>query len=386
MIRVGFVLEGASWQGGVNYYRNLLSALEMLDDRKLCPVMFVGTRVPDEVVRNFPHAEIVRTSILDSSSPAGLLRRVARRLSGQRDLLLGPLLARHRIDVLSHSGPIWPRGKIKTIGWITDFQHLHLPEFFSDNERGQRSALFRRIARECDRVLISSKTAQNDLAEFAPEAVEKSRVLHFIPAVNLTNSQMPIKELENKYSFKSPYFYLPNQFWRHKNHKIVIEALALLKNEGVPVTVLATGNTEDYRHPSHFPELMAEVKRLDLADSFKVLGVVPYGDLLSLMRNSLAVINPSLFEGWSSTVEEAKALGVAVLLSDLPVHREQDPSRGLFFNPANPADLASKMRSFMASPETGNVSQVLHNESYLSDRLAFAQEYQNIVVSLMRLE
>ncbi len=41
------------------------------------------------------------------------------------------------------------------------------------------------------------------------------------------------------------------------------------------------------------------------------------------MLCSTALINPSQFEGWSTTVEEAKSLGVKMLLSDLEVHKEQ---------------------------------------------------------------
>jgi glycosyltransferase involved in cell wall biosynthesis len=35
------------------------------------------------------------------------------------------------------------------------------------------------------------------------------------------------------------------------------------------------------------------------------------------------VIQPSLFEGWSTVVEDAKAIGRPLIVSDLPVHKEQ---------------------------------------------------------------
>ena len=58
------------------------------------------------------------------------------------------------------------------------------------------------------------------------------------------------------------------------------------------------------------------------------------------MRAAVAVINPSLFEGWSTTVEEAKSIGVPQLLSDLPVHREQSPLLCKYFDPHNSEDVA----------------------------------------------
>lgn len=44
------------------------------------------------------------------------------------------------------------------------------------------------------------------------------------------------------------------------------------------------------------------------------------------MMTTNALLNPSRFEGWSTTVEEAKAAGTPMILSDIPVHREQAPN------------------------------------------------------------
>jgi len=43
--------------------------------------------------------------------------------------------------------------------------------------------------------------------------------------------------------------------------------------------------------------------------------------LLGLMVRSQAMILPSLYEGWSTALEEAKALGKDCLVSDIQVHR-----------------------------------------------------------------
>ena len=68
--------------------------------------------------------------------------------------------------------------------------------------------------------------------------------------------------------------------------------------------------------------------------------MVPREDLYQLIRQSLAVLQPSLFEGWSTTVEEAKSIGKQIILSDLPVHREQVESGARFFDANDPNSLA----------------------------------------------
>jgi len=61
------------------------------------------------------------------------------------------------------------------------------------------------------------------------------------------------------------------------------------------------------------------------------------------MRQSVATLNPSLFEGWSTTVEEARSIGKRVVLSDICVHLEQDPPGATYFDRNNPDDLAHKL-------------------------------------------
>ena len=64
----------------------------------------------------------------------------------------------------------------------------------------------------------------------------------------------------------------------------------------------------------------------------KYLGLVPLEDVYTLNANCLALINPSLFEGWSTTVEEAKSLGTKMILSNIKLHLEQ-ATEAIFFNP-----------------------------------------------------
>ncbi len=51
------------------------------------------------------------------------------------------------------------------------------------------------------------------------------------------------------------------------------------------------------------------------------------------MRRAAAIIQPSYFEGWSMLVEDCRALGKQIILSDIPIHREQSPPDATFFNP-----------------------------------------------------
>ncbi len=64
------------------------------------------------------------------------------------------------------------------------------------------------------------------------------------------------------------------------------------------------------------------------------------------MQNSLAIIQPSSFEGWSTVVEDAKALNQNIIVSDIAVHREQLPGHSYFFMPTDFVNLGRYMEEF----------------------------------------
>ena len=117
--------------------------------------------------------------------------------------------------------------------------------------------------------------------------------------------------------------------------------------------------------------------------SFRVLGVIPYKHVFSLIRFSQAVINPSLFEGWSTSVEESKAVGKTLILSDIPVHREQMPD-GIFFDPRNSCELADTICELILKVKPLNLKKDFTNirKLNLENIEIFGNKYNEIVKSL----
>ena len=339
-IRVGFApAELLRWLGGAVYLRNLLAAIERDPSTRLRPMLFVGKDATDDADR-FRAGAVVRSRIFDRRTPPWLVRSMSRRAL-HHDVLWERLLRRNGVAALSHTSQIWKRSGAAMLGWIPDFQHRRLPELFSRRERRLRDRAFREITDRSTLVIVSSESAARDLAEFSPEHAAKARILRFV-ALPPAESAVPSREtVLTKFGIEGAYFHMANQFWVHKNHEVLLDALRILRERRVPASVVATGDQSDYRRPGHFAHLQGRAKQLGVEDRFITPGRVSIADLTSLMRHSVAVVNPSLFEGWSTGVEEAKSIGKRVLLSDIDVHREQDPPGGVFFEPHDPSGLAS---------------------------------------------
>lgn len=326
------------WLGGVNYYKNLFQAISMLDDD----------------IFDFYASSDNPAVFFDYVKPYNLHEKdIIYKFNKIFSCILSRKFDKHQyfiervrddFDCFSHFNDFV--NSIPLIGWIPDFQHKYLPEMFSNDILKKRETLFLNIAKNSKLVILSSNNACSDFENFYPEFKSKARVLHFVSYINsevynVDITQNPIKE---KYFLPYKYFYLPNQFWKHKNHITVIKAVKLLKDSGINVKVLCSGCTSDYRNKDHFAYLKDYISKNALEDNVKFLGIIGLEEVYYLMRNCVSIINPSLFEGWSTTVEEAKSLGKNIILSDLNVHREQNPPGGIYFEPLNVEQLAGIMK------------------------------------------
>jgi len=284
--------------------------------------------------------------------------------------------------VLSHSGHLGPRSGLPAVAWLPDFQHVRMPEFFGAKEIATRDRGFRRTAAAAHTIVVSSADARADLGRFAPDALARTRILHFVAGMMEGWDARGRDYLRDSYGIDGPYFYLPNQFWQHKNHRLVVDALARLAADSRAPLVVSTGNARDGRAPRHFEDLMHHAAATGAGPSFKVLGLVPYADLAVLMRHAVAVINPSRFEGWSTTVEEAKSLGKAIILSDIPVHREQAPARARFVSPDDADEMAAAMTAMLADwSEEDDAAAMAAAAAALPERkAAFGRVYQAIIL------
>jgi glycosyltransferase involved in cell wall biosynthesis len=369
--------------GSVNYYRNLLTAISTLPERKIEPVLLLGERADPGILNGLPALEVIRSRWLDQPSAGWAVRKVWQQAFAG-DPFLDRFLRSHAIDVLSHSDFLGKRAHVPAICWIGDFQHRDLPQFFSRSERLYRDRDFRLQCRHATRIILSSHDAQRALSEFEPSALAKSRVLQFVAQPRVNADTTDLATLQERYDFAGPYFHVPNQFWAHKNHTLILDAIAIMKSRGEEVLVISTGAKEDYRQPRYFDQLMAHAEDAGVGGSFRVLGVIPYNDLIGLMVNSVAMLNPSRSEGWSTSVEESKSLGKRIILSDLPVHREQAPIDGVFIDPDDPAGLADAMSEVLRTFDPGaEAVRSARAQRDLPGRVqAFARLYQEIVLEV----
>lgn len=341
-LRVGFTpIGGAQWTGGRTWQLNLLRATSRYESARLRPVVFCGSDFSTTEAEQFtaiPGVDLVRSAAFDARKAKARLARSL--LTGMDRATVGAFLL-HGIDVAFESAVYFGwRFPLPAVAWLPDFQHRRMRDQFGFFARWKREVGFQAQVASGRLVMLSSEDARADCELFYPRSTGRTAVARF--ATQIDDALFEDDPLATARSYRLPrtFLYLPNQFWKHKNHAVAIEAVALLRDRGVDVTIAASGNPVDPRHPGHYEALCARVEALGISDRFRFLGMIPRAHLVSLMRTCAVLLNPSFFEGWSSTVEESRSLGVPLLLSDIGVHREQMGEGAIYFDPASAAALS----------------------------------------------
>ena len=118
--------------------------------------------------------------------------------------------------------------------------------------------------------------------------------------------------------------------------------MGFLRRRGLEITAVMAGLPADHRDRQNeaLSETLQAAARGQVWPQCVVLGKVPRSDLLALLQTATAVVQPSRFEGWNTTLQDAKAVGCPVIVSDLAVHREQCPNALGYFPVDEPAILA----------------------------------------------
>ena len=375
MIKVGFIGSvSKEWMGGLNYFKNLLFAINSIEEKELEVFVFVGKKIDIKIKRIFQeYATVIEDSMFDRKSIKWFLSKIEQKIF-KTNILLENILKKHSIQILSHAA-ITNLKTIKTINWIPDFQHIHLPQMFSEKEIQNRNNNFLKLIRDSDLIVFSSFDALKDMKKFTPNYEDKARVLQFVSQPNSRYFELDEHDkslLLQKYKIKDDFFYIPNQFWKHKNHMMIFEAINELKKDGVEINIVCTGYLGDYRNKTYIDDIRKVVKLNNLEDNIKLLGLVDYEDVFALIKFSKAVINPSLFEGWSSTVEECKSVGKNMILSDLDVHKEQYPN-AVFFKRDSIESLKEVLKFYK-----------IENESNLEPLDVRTKKFANIYVSVCK--
>ncbi len=271
--------------------------------------------------------------------------------------------------------------EIPVVTTLHDVQELHFPEFFDSQERIHRSINTKKSLEEADHIIVSFNHVKNDLMKFFNTENEKISVC--LPPLTedwFTSVESTSKDkLVNKYQLSSPFILYPAATWKHKNHEILIEAIAKLREKGVEINLISTGNKTEY-----YTKLESKIYKLGIEKYVEFLGMVPEEDLIGLYKSAFAVVIPTLYEAGSGPLFEAMRYGAAAICSNITSIPDTMGNDDYLFDPKNIEELETLLIKILSNEEFKN-----ENINHLKNRLEYFKkiEYkQNFLTAIRKAE
>lgn len=266
---------------------------------------------------------------------------------------------------------------------IHDIQQEYHPEFFSLWDRVRRWAPYRLSCWRAAAIQASSQYIKGCLIEkfsfvnpekifLIPEGVDLEK---FSPE-GLVEMPPALCNLDGQ-----NFIFYPAQLWPHKNHLLLIEALARYRDEvGTELPCVLTGR--DY---GVFSTVRQRIEALDLKAVY-YLGQVKFESLLWLYQNCRAVLALGLHESSSLPMREGAVFGKALICSDIPPNQElQGRLKIRLVHTEDPSDLAAALVALV--DRSGRIDQVSLENRRLArnfDWKIIARDYRNALMRMVR--
>ena len=362
-----------AWIGGIQYITNILDGLnEAANGQELEVHVFRNAGQKLYNIDKFSNITIKVIDAGDTLPPFSLPNRIfwlmQRKLQGRVYPRLENYLLQQGYDYVYPATLSDCGGKLNAGSWIADFQYHNFPDGHSKETTIEAERQISFIAHRMPKVVLSSHFCESDSYKLFPVTKGKSHVMPFTVFIDESNlSFTAFDEVRARYGIEGPFLMVSNLFGAIKNHKTLFEALGLLKKKGVIVPLVCTGNLVNYAKMEFTNEILQMITKAGIRHQLYLLGLISREDQIALYRMSTAMVQPSIHEGWSTCVEEAKALGKTLILSDIDVHKEQYPDNPWFFESLNPEDLAQKIEAVFSRESKNNFPDLAREKAAFSE-------------------
>jgi glycosyltransferase involved in cell wall biosynthesis len=253
-----------------------------------------------------------------------------------------------RMDVyFCHFGALWPRPiPLPSVVSLPDIQEVFYPEFFQPADLRSRADHFVASTRMADHVITVSEHSKQTIVKHHGISPNKITV-----AYNSADERFyRAAEIARRPSVALPegdFLIYPANRWLHKNHDVLLRALAILRRErNLRIDAVFTG----YDQPGGYP-IMTKAAEYGIADQAHAVGFLPVEELAWLYRNARMLAFPSLFEGFGMPVLEAMAAGCPVISSRAASLPEVGRDAVLYFDATSPEQLARSIEQLLGDDD-----------------------------------
>ncbi len=214
---------------------------------------------------------------------------------------------------------------------VHDLIPLRFPQYFSISQRIYCSYYAAAVTQQSKHIICNSLTTSQDLTRILGVNEDK------ITPIPLGYDSKSFCYLDLP---KQNYFLYLGRHNPHKNPHRLIAAFAALPNNSNYELWLAGPSDRRYT-----PTLQAQAEELGITHQVKFLEYVPYSELPKIINSAIALVFPSLWEGFGLPVLEAMACGTPVITSNISSLPEVAGDAAILINPYNTGEITAAMQA-----------------------------------------
>jgi len=308
--------------GWLSYSLNLLQSIKNLDIDVLSPIEILGMKCHQSP----PHL----------TTESGMKGHLQRLLWTQFQL---PSLYRKLKSTLLFS-PIPEAPLFSACSYVItvhDLIPLRFPELFSKAQQLYCRYYISAVIQQSKHVICNSRTTAQDLSNFL--GISENKITPIPLAYD--NKNFRVLDLP-----KQNYFLYIGRHNPHKNTERLIAAFAALPNSKNYELWLVGPSDSRYT-----PTLEAQVAELGITNQVKFLDYVKYSELPKIINSAIALVFPSLWEGFGLPVLEAMACGTPVITSNISSLPEVAGDAAILVNPYNTGEITEAMQALATDSE-----------------------------------
>jgi glycosyltransferase involved in cell wall biosynthesis len=218
---------------------------------------------------------------------------------------------------------------------LWDLAHLELPWFPEVSRRGgwqRRHDYYSRFLKRATAVTVSNEAGADELKwHFSIRDERILRIQYPTPSFALEAADRPASRAAlDRHGIEPPYLFYPALFWAHKNHLVLLQAIAELRGRRQDYRAVCVGS--DGGQLEHVRRLAED---LGVAEAVHILGFVETKELIALYKHAHALVHLSYLGPASLPTLEALALGCPVIASSVIGAREHLGDAALFVSPTD---------------------------------------------------
>lgn len=247
-----------------------------------------------------------------------------------------------KVDVVfetAHFGPFNLPKRIKRITMIHDLTPILFPQYHRFYSHLLQRIFLKRILRKADIILSNSQNTNKDLVKVYPFTKSKNQTI----LLGRDSGFQPVnaRTYLDRHNISKPYFLCTGTIEPRKNLALLLDAYSQFrKKEEVDVLLLLVGK-DGWKTTAFYEKL----ENHDFRDDIVLTGFVEKHELIELYSNALALVYPSLYEGFGLPILEANSCGTQVICSNNSSLPEVGGDAALYFDPTDVNDLHSKLHT-----------------------------------------